>query len=104
MWGHRKNSQTEFWTSDDGLRFKHRGVSITAKNIGTRNATYTRVYEYPLKRYGSKYIMLYSGFIQKRGDARPPSTREVSRISLTGSLVRRTRTRCAASGSGPAVR
>jgi hypothetical protein len=41
-------------------------VSITAKNIGTRNATYTRVYEYPLTRYGSKYIMLYSGFREER--------------------------------------
>jgi hypothetical protein len=67
MWGHRKNSQTELWTSDDGLRFEYKGISITAKNIGTRNATYTRVYEYPLKRYGSKYIMLYSGFIEERG-------------------------------------
>jgi hypothetical protein len=67
MWGHKKNSQTELWTSNDGLRFEHQGVSITAKNIGTRNATYTRVYEYPLKRYGSKYIMLYSGFIEERG-------------------------------------
>ncbi|UCG60188.1 MAG: hypothetical protein JSU70_11815 [Phycisphaerales bacterium] len=66
MWGHRKNAQTELWTSDDGLRFEYQGVSITAKNIGTRNATYTRVYEYPLKRYGSKYIMLYSGFIEER--------------------------------------
>ena len=67
MWGHRKNSQTELWTSDDGLRFEYKGISITAKKIGTRNATYTRMYEYPLKRYGSKYIMLYSGFIKERG-------------------------------------
>jgi len=67
MWGHRKNSQTELWTSEDGIRFEHQGVSITAKNIGTRNATYTRVYEYPLKQYGSKYIMLYSGFLEDRG-------------------------------------
>ena len=62
-----KNSQTGLWTSDDGLRFEYQGVSITAKNIGTRNATYTRVYEYPLERYGSKYIMLYSGVIEERG-------------------------------------
>ena len=67
LWGHRKNSRTECWTSDDGLHFAYQGVSITAKNIGTRNATYTRVYEYPLKRYGSQYIMLYSGFIEPRG-------------------------------------
>lgn len=67
MWGHRKNSQTELWTSDDGLRFEYQGVSITAQNIGTRNATYTRVYEYPLQRFGSKYIMLYSGFLEERG-------------------------------------
>ena len=67
MWGHRKNGQTELWTSDDGLGFEYKSVSITAQNIGTQNASYTRVYEYPLKRHGSKYIMLYSGFIEERG-------------------------------------
>ncbi len=67
MWGHQKNSQTELWTSDDGIHFKHQGVSISARNIGTRNATYTRVYDYPLNRYGSKYIMVYSGFIVDKG-------------------------------------
>jgi hypothetical protein len=67
MWGHRKNSQTELWTSEDGIHFEHRSVSITAKKIGTRNATYSRVYKYPLPRYGSKYIMLYSGFIEEKG-------------------------------------
>jgi len=67
MWGHRKNSQTELWTSDDGIRFEHHSVSVAARNIGTRNATYSRVYEYPLERYGSQYIMLYSGLIENRG-------------------------------------
>lgn len=67
MWGHRKNSRTEAWTSEDGIHFEYLGVSITAADIGTRNATYTRVYEYPLERYGSRYIMLYSGFIEERG-------------------------------------
>lgn len=67
MWGHRKNSQTELWTSQDGISFEHQGVSVRASNIGTRNATYTRAYEYPLARYGSRYIMLYSGFIEERG-------------------------------------
>jgi hypothetical protein len=67
MWGHTKNSQTELWTSEDGIAFRHRGVSITAGKIGTRNATYTRVYAYPLERYGSRYVMLYSGFIEERG-------------------------------------
>ena len=66
MWGHRKNSQTELWVSDDGLRFEHKGVSITAKHVGTRNATYTRVYNYTLKQYGSRYVMLYSGYLEKR--------------------------------------
>jgi hypothetical protein len=66
MWGHRRNSQTELWTSDDGIHFEYHSVSVTAKEIGTRNATYSRVYEYPLERYGSKYIMLYSGFIEGR--------------------------------------
>ncbi len=57
LWGHKKNSQSEMWTSLDGLHFDYHSVSITAKVIGTRNATYTRAYEYPLERYGSKYIM-----------------------------------------------
>lgn len=66
LWGHRKNSQTELWTSEDGLNFEYDSVSITARDIGTRNATYNRVYEYPLKRFGSRYITLYSGFIEGR--------------------------------------
>ena len=69
MWGHRANKRTELWTSDDGLHFEYMGVSVDAKNIGTKNASYTRVYEYPLERFGSKYIMLYSGVIQERGTA-----------------------------------
>ena len=67
MWGHRKNGRTEMWTSNDGLDFDYHSVSVDAKNIGTRNATYTRAYAYPLERYGSRYIMLYSGFIVDRG-------------------------------------
>ena len=66
LWGHRKNSQTEMWTSTNGIHFDHHSVSVAARRIGTRNATYTRAYEYPLKRHGSRYIMLYSGFIEKR--------------------------------------
>ena len=62
LWGHRKNSQTEMWTSPDGLNFDYHSVSVAAKNIGTKNATYTRAYEYPLKRHGSRFIMLYSGY------------------------------------------
>jgi beta-xylosidase len=67
MWGHRKNSQTELWTSEDGIHFKYHSVSVTAGSIGTRNATYSRVYEYPLQRHASRYVMLYSGFIVDRG-------------------------------------
>lgn len=67
LWGHRKNSQTEMWTSIDGIHFEYHGISITAANIGTRNATYTRVYDFLLERHGSRYIMLYSGFIEERG-------------------------------------
>lgn len=67
LWGHRKNSQTELWTSDDGINFKYHSISITARSIGTRNATYSRMYEYPLGKYGSKYVMLHSGFIEDRG-------------------------------------
>ena len=66
MWGHRKNAQTELWTSRDGIRFEYHSVSIKSSNIATRNATYTRVYEYPIEKYGNKYIMLYSGFDKAR--------------------------------------
>lgn len=66
MWGHRKNSQTELWTSKDGIHFEYDSVSVKAEVVGTRNATYNRVYEYPLKKYESQYIMLYSGFIEGR--------------------------------------
>lgn len=67
LWGHRKNARTEMWTSEDGIHFEYDSVSIDASEIGTRNATYTRTYEFPLERHGSKYIMLYSGFIEERG-------------------------------------
>ena len=67
MWGHQKNSQTELWTSQDGINFIHEGVSIKAANIGTRNATYSRTYKYPIKLYDSKYIMVYSGFDEGEG-------------------------------------
>ena len=46
--------------------FENRGINITGENVGTRNADYTRVFEYPLERYGSKYIMLYSGINVER--------------------------------------
>lgn len=61
LWGHRKNSQTELWTSEDGVEFEYHSVSIKGSNIGTKNATYTRFYEYPIEKYGSRYIMLYVG-------------------------------------------
>ncbi|MGC6465868.1 MAG: hypothetical protein ACON5N_09805 [Akkermansiaceae bacterium] len=67
LWGHAKNAQTELWTSDDGIRFEHQGVSIKASTIGTKNATYTRCYRYPLERFGSNYLMLYSGYRPKSG-------------------------------------
>ena len=66
LWGHRKNSQTELWTSKDGLHFEYDSVSIKAANIGTRNATYNRVYDYPLPKFGSRYVMLYTGFLEDR--------------------------------------
>lgn len=62
LWGHRKNSQTELWTSDDGIHFEHHSVSIRGAAIGTKNATYTRFYEYPIEKYGSRYILLYVGY------------------------------------------
>ena len=66
LWAHRNNSSTECWSSDDGLHFEYQGVSITARTISTRNASYSRTYAYPLERYGSKYIMLYSGVIEEK--------------------------------------
>ncbi|MEM1442858.1 MAG: hypothetical protein AAGF67_10990 [Verrucomicrobiota bacterium] len=67
LWGHRKNSQTELWTSDDGIDFEYHSVSIQGTNIGTKNATYTRFYEYPIEKYGSRYVMLYVGFEVEKG-------------------------------------
>ena len=46
LWAHAKNSQTEMWTSPDGLNFEHHSVSIQGSKVGTKNATYTRFYEY----------------------------------------------------------
>ena len=66
MWGHVKNSKTDLWTSMDGINFEFNSTSITAEQIGTRNATYSRVYEYPIAKYNSKYVMLYSGFIEEK--------------------------------------
>jgi len=67
LWGYPSRGRTEMWTSADGIHFENRGVSIAGANVGTRNSTYTRVFEYPLERYGSKYIMLYSGINVERG-------------------------------------
>ncbi|MEM0895889.1 MAG: hypothetical protein AAGJ79_03310 [Verrucomicrobiota bacterium] len=67
LWGHRKNSQTELWTSKDGIHFEHDSVSLRASDIGTRNASYNRVYEYPLEKFGSRYVTLYTGFMEERG-------------------------------------
>ena len=68
MWGHRANKRTELWTSEDGLHFEYQSVSVDAGNIGTKSATYSRVYEYPLEQFGSKYIMLYSGKDEEEGE------------------------------------
>lgn len=62
LWAHSNNSYTELWTSADGIDFEYQGKSIEAAKIGTKNATYTRMYEYPIKNYGNKYIMLYVGW------------------------------------------
>lgn len=59
--------QTDLWTSTDGVTFQHHSTSIRASRINTRNATYSRVYDVPLKRYGSRYVMLYSGWSDERG-------------------------------------
>ena len=66
MWGHRKNAQTEMWSSTDGINFIHQGISIKAANIGTRNATYSRTYKYPIKKYDSQYVMFYSDLMKKK--------------------------------------
>jgi len=61
MWGHSHNSHTDYWFSSDGINFDLQGESINGSAIDCGNATYTRVYEYPLEVYDSKYIMVYSG-------------------------------------------
>ena len=53
----KNNTHTDLWTTTDGINFKDEGiVAIHADEIGTKNATYTRVYE-----HNNKFIMLYSG-------------------------------------------
>ncbi|MEO1003029.1 MAG: hypothetical protein AAFX65_07955 [Cyanobacteria bacterium J06638_7] len=67
LWAHGSNSHTDLWTSRDGLNFERHSTSIQASTVNTRNATYTRTYEHPLRRFGSRYIMLYSGWSEARG-------------------------------------
>jgi hypothetical protein len=67
LWAHGRNTETDLWTSTDGVQFTRQGTSIRAATINTRNATYTRTYDYPLQRFGSRYIMLYSGWSEARG-------------------------------------
>ena len=66
MWGHRKNGRTELWTTTDGIHFDYNSVS-GFEQYRDAQCCYSRTYEYPLSRYGSKYIMVYSGFIEERG-------------------------------------
>jgi hypothetical protein len=61
IWAHHNNTYTDLYTSDDGINFTKHLTAITASTIGTKNATYTRVYEYAISGLGNKYIMLYSG-------------------------------------------
>lgn len=67
LWAHGTNARTELWTSSDGINFQRHSTSIHAATINTRNATYTRTYAYPLERFGSSYVMLYSGLLEERG-------------------------------------
>lgn len=67
LYAHHKNTQTDLWTSTDGVTFRHHSTSIRADRINTRNATYSRTYDYPLERYSSRYVMLYSGWSDERG-------------------------------------
>jgi hypothetical protein len=67
LWAHGSNSHTDLWTSHDGINFQRHSTSIRAATINTRNATYSRAYDYPLERFSSRYIMLYSGLIEERG-------------------------------------
>ncbi|MCP9927772.1 hypothetical protein [Cyanobium sp. CH-040] len=67
LWAHGDNSRTDLWTSSDGVRFRRQGTSIRADAVNTRNATYTRAYDHPLQRFGSRYVMLYSGWSERRG-------------------------------------
>jgi len=61
MWAHGINYHTDMWTTKDGVKFKKHSIAVHRNKVGTNNATYTRVYNYPIEQYDSKYIMLYSG-------------------------------------------
>ena len=64
--GTARTARPNFGPARTGIHFEYDSVSVKASEIGTRNATYNRVYEFPLEKFGSRYIMLYSGFIEGR--------------------------------------
>ena len=48
MWAHSNNARTELWETEDGIRFQKSNdvkTNIAAAEVGTKNATYTRVYK-----------------------------------------------------------
>ncbi len=60
MWAHTSNGHTDMWSSTNGIDFTFEGIAVHKDNIGSKNATYTRVYEHGIEGIGNKYIMLYT--------------------------------------------
>ena len=60
MWAHKNNGHTDMWSTTNGIDFTFEGIAVHKDNIGSKNATYTRVYEHGIEGIGNKYIMLYT--------------------------------------------
>ena len=60
MWAHTSNGHTDMWSSTNGIDFTFEGTAVHKDSIGSKNATYTRVYEHGIEGIGNKYIMLYT--------------------------------------------
>jgi hypothetical protein len=63
LWAHKINSETDYFSTIDGVNFMRMGTAVQSSKIKTRNASYTRVYRMKIskKRAQFKYTMLYSG-------------------------------------------
>jgi hypothetical protein len=71
MWAHgaeNGNSSTEWYTSIDGINWTLQGTAVHRNQVGTGSCSYAKVFEHDLPSVTNKYIMLYSGYVDRDGD------------------------------------